>query len=561
MNTSHLRCSPLGLRPYPPGKYRIASAIVVGSMLLSCSLLTPGGLATEIGSPEQATRATLAQAEEDVWAALRAPLREQLGAEADSTFKQLDEVRRALLTQALQDMNISGEGFKAPGLAQFEALSSVIAALAAIPGGYASREDGSATSAKPFGEGSAKGEEKLTITKSASHITAEIELRVTLTAANGAVMTETAKGKMEIQLCPDAEGGAPVSISMTMNSEVSGGEKGVSIQFTLDGSTDALVNDNADLTGYTLDITSGFSSQTKSGGKTTGQFAEVHTGITFGNLEVEGGSKVSGYDSQVTRTSSQADGSTAEAARKLGQTMAMFFMTLVSREAEEIWQNGYCVEIVVEGAEDHNIVPPASTTPFTARVRHKFEGTDLNVPVQAALSGEEAIAPMDRTNAPVSYVYTAPEEMENLATASLETRSNRGAAKKDISFYLGARPYQAYASALGTHFTQYNICNLKESFTISGSNPGFSSFEANFTPLGGLVTELHGEVTFTQTTTYSDEDFRGTYVVVFYDHGEGDIVMKGTLRMRIKNPPGEIVTQTEFRIAIRQATDMVCPDN
>ena len=42
---------------------------------------------------------------------------------------------------------------------------------------------------------------------------------------------------------------------------------------------------------------------------------------------------------------------------------------------------------------------------------------------------------MDKTNAPVSYVYTAPDEEQKLATANLETRSKRGAAKMEVQFW------------------------------------------------------------------------------------------------------------------------------
>jgi hypothetical protein len=115
--------------------------------------------------------------------------------------------------------------------------------------------------------------------------------------------------------------------------------------------------------------------------------------------------------------------------------------------------------------------------------------------------------------------------------------------------------YRAYASGLGSQLSQKDICSLEEPFTISGSNPGLNSFVANFAP----NSSTDGNVTFTDTSARVDWSFKGTYVVVFYDGGEGDIIMQGEVRGRFKDPPAETVNQSEFRIAIRQIPDMVCP--
>jgi hypothetical protein len=119
--------------------------------------------------------------------------------------------------------------------------------------------------------------------------------------------------------------------------------------------------------------------------------------------------------------------------------------------------------------------------------------------------------------------------------------------------------YEAYASGLASQWTQKNICNLEKPFALSGSNPGFNSFMASFTP----KSSTHGDVIVTETfpTFKANSFFRGTYVVVFYDHGEGNIEMQGTLTTRFEDPPWTRTIQTKFMIAIRQNPDMVCPDN
>jgi hypothetical protein len=113
--------------------------------------------------------------------------------------------------------------------------------------------------------------------------------------------------------------------------------------------------------------------------------------------------------------------------------------------------------------------------------------------------------------------------------------------------------YEAYASGLASEFTQKNICNLVEPFTLSGGE-----FVGKFTP----NSSTDGNVTFTDMLgTAAHETYKGTYEVVFYDNGDGNILMQGELRTKIDGYKGEFVDQTKFEIAIRQVPDMVCPNH
>jgi hypothetical protein len=210
------------------------------------------------------------------------------------------------------------------------------------------------------------------------------------------------------------------------------------MQFDMNGQTNLLVNDDANLDGYELDITTGFGAQSQDGSQVNSQFVEVQTNLTFQNINGPGGSKASGTGSRVTRGSSTANEEAYQAAYKLGTDMALLLVIFLGGEAEKIWQNGFCVEIVIEGADDYNTVERSSTTPFTGKVRHKFDGNELNVPLTAALTGEKRLSPTEKTTAPVKYTYTAPEEEKKLATINLETRSKRGAATHTIQFYTGS---------------------------------------------------------------------------------------------------------------------------
>lgn len=534
-------------------------AVVVASLLLSCSFLTQARsssgdsrlLSDAIGPDGQATAEAVGRAEQDIWAALRAPLREQLGGDSDSVFQQLDEVRQALLAQARQDLNITGQGSRPPGLAQFEALAFVTVALAQIPRGFADGDDGGSTKTEHVSAGPANGDMKITVTKSASRITAEVEMTMTMPTESGLVATEAAKGKMEIDLCPDADGRAPVSLSLTMNSEISGSDKALNMQFSLDGSTDALVNDNADLTGYAIDITSGFGAQGKSGSEQKGTFVETETRFTIQDLEVEGRTKVSGYESQVRRSSSGASESIAEAARKLGQGMAVLFVTMVSRQAEEVWQNGYCVEIIVDGIQDTNVVSPGSSTPFKARVNHKFEGVELNAPIEGTLSGKDSLAPQSKAEAPVHYSYMAPQESASSATAALETRSRRGVAKRTLEFRTGTPNYHPIAPQP----LQWSgiVCSLEQPFSLSASGTITGSWD--FVPRNASS----GSVTFRGTFGDCEDRYSGTYIIEQHTQGEpqADIIMDVNGQMIC--PTYTVPYDTQQRILLEPFSDPSCP--
>jgi len=532
--------------------------VVVASLLLSCSFLTQAGgssgdsrlLSDAIGPDGQLTAEAVGRSEEDIWEALRAPLREQLGEDPESVFQQLDKVRQALLAQAQQDLNVTGQGSKPPGLAQIEALGFVTVALSQIPGAFADRGDGSSTSTEHVTEGAAKGDMKFAVSKSASRLAAEIEMTMTLSRANGAVVTETARGKMEIDLCPDAEGRAPVSLSLTMNSEVSAGDEALNMQFSLDGSTDALVNDNADLTGFPLDIISGFGAQGRSGSERKGTFVETHTRFTMQNMEPEGDLTMTGYESSVTRSSSGANESNTEAAQKFGQNMAVLFGTMVLRQAEEVWQNGYCVVIIVDGVEDTTVVSPGSSTPFTARVHHKFEGVELNGPIEGTLSGKESLAPQGKAEAPVHYTYVAPQESASSATAALETRSRRGVAKRNLEFRTGTPNYHPIAPQP----LQWSgiVCSLEEPFSLSAIGTITGSWD--FVPSNASS----GSVTFRGTSGDCEDQYSGRYIIEQYAEGDpqADIIMD--VKGQMICPDYTAPYDTQLRILLEPISDPSC---
>ena len=187
---------------------------------------------------------------------------------------------------------------------------------------------------------------------------------------------------------------------------------------------------------------------------------------------------------EMTRISSGASPELIQSVAKLGQNLGFIQIYLTLHEAESLWQKGFCVEIVLDGVKDSsagsNWVRVASKNPFGARVRHKFEGAEIEAPIQGTLEGEKSLAPLEKSMPPVLYYYDAPGEKDKKATVTLETRSKRGAAKKQIDFVSNLLGYTVDGQIDQFTFT-WVICNPFQPFTINATAEGASAV-LEFTP-------------------------------------------------------------------------------
>ena len=173
----------------------------------------------------------------------------------------------------------------------------------------------------------------------------------------------------------------------------------------------------------------------------------------------------------------------------MGRLAAFGAMT----QAEDKWTTGYCLAIAVpEITGSSKQVDPGSETPFTAVVSHKFETTQLHVPVTATLaSGTVSVTPSGtKVPSPASFRYTAPGELDKTAAVLLETRSKRGIATLNVEFRTGLSAYRASWQDQGTVWSGV-VCGLDRPFTITVVNPGGDltmPFEfAPSGPAGGTV--------------------------------------------------------------------------
>ena len=109
-----------------------------------------------------------------------------------------------------------------------------------------------------------------------------------------------------------------------------------------------------------------------------------------------------------------------------------------SKAAERFWQSGKCVEVVVDPTGGD--VDDDSTTTVTAKVRHRFEGNELDKPVEATVSGVKSIEPSgQKVPSPASFTYTAGPNEGDSGDVTFKSVSNRGIGQTTVTFKVGAK--------------------------------------------------------------------------------------------------------------------------
>ncbi len=246
---------------------------------------------------------------------------------------------------------------------------------------------------------------------------------------------ETIEYTMSMELCPDAKGDVPLELSFKKSVGLLGGGEQLGVESKVTGH----VNDEGTLLSWDASsVFSGARQPIKGGGENSGT---ANTSFEYQldmTLSTNPGIPVKSTGSYI-RQSSQQDETFVKKAVKDMNWMRDLMANNALFTAERRWKNGYCVEVKAEG----ETVQPNSETPFIAKVRHKWEGTDLTVPVIATLTGGQvSVKPSgSKVPAPATFTYKAPDKSDQAqeSTVSLETRSNRGIAKRDILFRI-AKP-------------------------------------------------------------------------------------------------------------------------
>jgi len=96
----------------------------------------------------------------------------------------------------------------------------------------------------------------------------------------------------------------------------------------------------------------------------------------------------------------------------------------VGKEAQRVWQSGYCVQIAVDGPNPRHVDPGEHvdlTGKVTARMRGPVPGD-----VTAKLSGKTRVEPASQPAPDLELSYEAPSKRGDSASLTLHSESNRG---------------------------------------------------------------------------------------------------------------------------------------
>jgi|GEM_PF-4015161 len=480
----------------------------------------------QLAQPKDVQQKDVDQAEADLNAQVREPLRSALGDQADKLLGQIDQTARGAIQNAV------GGQSRTPAVIQ---LVSSHPQSGTTPGGVFSAGENQlnavANSANAqetlppvsgtFEEGGIKGDVNISGARDKDLTDAKIELKIAATGKSGGTLLQnlslSSSGLFQGKQCPDANGvvtfdfSAKVSISAKLGEEDLGGSNSLKAHVL------AHVNDEANLTSMEADLDVEASRQNTQAASTQSKYQYLQYQVGYAWTGMEPGAKpgVTITGAKGLRGSSQLSGSYMDEVIKTNREAAYKLALYFLYDAQQRWQNGYCVEVLTDEIEETNMVSTGSTTDFKGRVRHKFEGNDLGVPLQATLSGKQNLDPNGKQTAPVDYAYKAPEQKDSTATIEFETRSKRGIAKAARTFIISSPGYSAYVPAgysgsaciPGPAFTieykQTLGVNLKGSFRFTPSGPDSTSGTVTW-EFGGKVGDssqaVKGKGTYTGQT-------------------------------------------------------------
>jgi hypothetical protein len=128
----------------------------------------------------------------------------------------------------------------------------------------------------------------------------------------------------------------------------------------------------------------------------------------------------------------------------VSSAMAQLFLMEVGKQAEEYWRKGECIEI--KTTEESKKVSKGETVEFEATAVGKFDGEDIDAPIQGEFSGKESLEPQGAPqDPPASFTFVAGEEEGDKGTIKLEQVGRRGIGKKTVEFTVGPSDFKLTA--------------------------------------------------------------------------------------------------------------------
>ena len=364
--------------------------------------------------------------------------------------------REAIVAGLKEAMGAPGQAAASAGLA-----ASMVTRMqpGLAPSGEQSR---TTTTEVPAEDGQPAGTRSMTVTTrvegSGSRRTAFTDFKVSERRGTSGL---NLRGKLTatVDVCPDAEGAVPFDIDLQASSDNNFsnvvGTGGFSVNFNAKGSGKGNVDDSAVLTGFRKQLDGGYSIRggenlsDKSAGGTAeaktraavdGTFTVISTTSVESTARPGGGLDVGIGDTRyegVGTAGSAPEQATIKMAAMMDQVVDDAVRALL-QSAQNAWRGGECVEIVVAAPlrdkGENNPTKPNESKDIEARVRHKIEGRELPLPIDATLAGNYQLAPKRAERAPGRFAYTAGAEEKDWGRVELKTVSRRGIGENSVAF-------------------------------------------------------------------------------------------------------------------------------
>ena len=272
---------------------------------------------------------------------------------------------------------------------------------------------------------------------------------------NGVKVTTELQGKIEGNDCPNAEGQVQITVKMRLSAR--SGSAGYTQDLTV--FIRMLVDDNANVSATTIDITQGTSRGRN------GQETYVETGETIKYNGGDFGSATQSNARVIQRTDNATDADVSDA-WKSGQSAAYGAAIGAMNTAEDTWKGGKCIKIE---ARSPGSVEPSSGVEIPVKVIHRKDGSEVAAKLDANLVGEASIDPTLIPKTPGTLMYIAPSETGKTATIKLKATSRRGIATLDLTASTGTNSYRI-SGGLDEWYTDTIVCDITKPFTLTGTH-------------------------------------------------------------------------------------------
>jgi hypothetical protein len=226
----------------------------------------------------------------------------------------------------------------------------------------------------------------------------------------------------------------------------------------------------------------------------------------------------------------------------LGSLVGLLANAFNQLAAQAGWESGRCIDLQTAVSAGPTGLDPSASVTITARPRVKADGTPAGGTVMALLTGGEVAVDPSSTPLPADaeFTYTAPSERDKTGQVSLESRSKRGVGKAAINFDTKATRAFAATGGGGEWVATGTICDLEQSFELSGTGLTVTTFPADAIGGGYLLTGNAGGVEWSGAGTYA--------IALAADGLSGTLTLTGT--NTVHSPLGDYSDVAEASFAL-----------